>query len=120
MATRIGDYEIRELLGSGSRGKVYRARDLAAARDVALKIPHLGLRDEDFRREAEVLATLHHPNIPTLYAIDTTFMAMELIEGETLQAVMARESDRPKLLDYLRQVAEALQHAHAAGVAHCD
>ena len=93
VGTRFGAYEVTSSLGSGGMGEVYRARDTNLKRDVALKtLPPAVASDADrlarFQREAEVLASLNHPNIAHIYGLErsegTTALAMELIEGPTL------------------------------------
>src|SRR5215470_971501 len=94
IGTQLGSHEITALLGKGGMGEVYRARDLKLKREVAIKIlPDEFALDEDrvrrFQREAEVLASLNHPNIAHIYGLEagnTHCIVMELIEGETLQA----------------------------------
>src|ERR1700757_813629 len=90
---QLGSLEITALLGKGGMGEVYRARDKKLKRDVAIKIlPDEFARDVDrirrFQREAEVLASLSHPNIGGIYDLqqtgDTRFLVLELVEGETL------------------------------------
>ena len=94
VGTRFGAYEVASSLGSGGMGEVYRARDTNLKRDVALKtLPPAVANDADrlarFQREAEVLASLNHPNIAHIYGLErsegTTALAMELIEGATLE-----------------------------------
>src|SRR3984893_19402459 len=91
--TRLGPYEIVAPIGAGGMGEVYRARDTRLRRDVALKIlPESVANDPDrvarFQREAELLATLNHPNIAGVYGLEKsdriTGIVMELVEGETL------------------------------------
>src|SRR5947207_11472544 len=93
VGTQLGSYEITALLGKGGMGEVYRARDSNLKRDVAIKIlPDEFSRDPDrvsrFQREAEVLASLNHPNIAAIYdlqqASGTRYLVLELVEGETL------------------------------------
>src|SRR5262249_61985535 len=93
VGTRLGSLEITALLGKGGMGEVYRARDSKLKRDVAIKIlPDEFSRDparlSRLQREAEVLASLNHPNIAAIYdlqeATDTRFLVLELVEGETL------------------------------------
>src|SRR6516162_7582985 len=93
VGTRLGSLEITALLGKGGMGEVYRARDTTLKRDVAIKIlPDEFARDTDrvsrFQREAEVLASLNHPNIAAIYdlrkANGSWILILELIEGETL------------------------------------
>src|ERR1051326_3358330 len=89
---QLGSLEITALLGKGGMGEVYRARDTKLKREVAIKIlPDEFARDADrinrFQREAEVLASLNHPNIAAIHDLqhsgDTQFLVMELVEGET-------------------------------------
>src|SRR5690242_20094844 len=87
--TRLGPYDILALLGAGGMGEVYRARDIRLKREVALKLlPETFSRDPErmarFQREAEVLASLNHPNIATIYGVEEGGLAMELVEGEAL------------------------------------
>src|SRR6516162_3252658 len=93
VGTQLGSHEITALLGKGGMGEVYRARDLRLKREVAIKIlPEEFSRDADrvsrFQREAEVLASLNHPNIAAIYdlqeANDTRYLVLELVAGETL------------------------------------
>jgi serine/threonine protein kinase len=97
IGTQLGSLEITSLLGKGGMGEVYRARDLKLKRDVAIKIlPEEFARDSErvsrFRREAEVLASLNHPNIAGIYdleeANDSRFLVLELVEGETWQSAL--------------------------------
>jgi serine/threonine protein kinase len=97
--TRVGAYEVVSLLGEGGHGQVYRARDTKLNRDVALKIlPEAFAPDGDriarFRREAQVLAALNHPNIAAIYGFEdsgsTHALVLELVEGPTLADRIAR------------------------------
>src|SRR5215467_3513811 len=97
--TRLGAYEVGAPLGAGGMGEVYRARDTRLKRDVALKVLSESFatdpdRLERFQREAEVLASLNHPNIAQIYGIEETNgvrgLIMELVEGETLADRIAR------------------------------
>src|SRR5262245_8575967 len=99
IGTQLGSHEITALLGKGGMGEVYRARDTKLKRDVAIKIlPDQFSRDEDrvirFQREAEVLASLNHPNIAAIYDLQETngsrYLVLELVEGETLAERIAR------------------------------
>src|SRR5215510_15389934 len=93
IGTLLGSHQITALLGKGGMGEVYRARDLKLKREVAIKIlPEDFSRDADrigrFQREAEVLASLNHPNIAAIHdlaeANGSTYLVLELVEGETL------------------------------------
>src|SRR5215510_6732776 len=97
--TRLGAYEVVALLGAGGMGEVYRARDTKLGRDVALKIlPELFAADPDrlarFQREAQVLASLNHPNIGAIYGLEESdgarALILELVEGPTLADRIAR------------------------------
>lgn len=117
----LGHYEIIASLGAGGMGEVYRTRDTLLKREVALKVlaaevasnPERLMR---FQREAEVLASLNHPNIAQIYGIEDRALVMELVEGETLKCPLPLKT----ALDYARQMAEALEYAHEKGVIHRD
>jgi serine/threonine-protein kinase len=128
--TVLGSYEILSLLGAGGMGEVYRARDLTLGRDVALKFLPQSLADDPervarFQREAQLLASLNHAHIGAIYGLeqlaDARFLVLELAEGGTLAARIARG---PMPLDeasgIARQIALALQAAHDKGVVHRD
>src|ERR1700758_2498868 len=92
--TRLGPYEILATIGVGGMGEVYKARDTRLDREVAIKVlPNALARDSErlarFEREAKVLASLNHPNIATIYAIEESSegqaIAMELVPGNTLK-----------------------------------
>jgi serine/threonine protein kinase len=130
LGTRLGPYEIRAPLGTGGMGEVYRARDTRLERDVAIKVLPQETADDPsalarFRREAQAIAALQHPNILALYDVGveraTTFAVMELLEGETLRA---RISDSPvpwrRAVAIGVEIAEGLAAAHAKGVIHRD
>jgi serine/threonine protein kinase len=119
--TKLGPYEIQTLLGKGGMGEVYRARDTKLKREVALKVlPEEFARDPGrmvrFQREAEVLASLNHPNIAHIYGVEESALAMELVEGETLAGPLPIDT----ALNYAKQIAEALEYAHERGVIHRD
>src|SRR5262249_28017391 len=126
----LGSLEITALLGKGGMGEVYRAHDTKLKRDVAIKIlPDEFSRDTDrvsrFRREAEVLASLNHPNIAAIYdlqeADETLFLVLELVEGETLEERIARGPlPSEEVLDIGKYICEALEAAHEKGVVHRD
>jgi serine/threonine-protein kinase len=119
--TKIGVYEILGSLGAGGMGEVYRARDTKLKRDVALKVlPESFAGDPErmirFQREAEVLAALNHPNIAQIYGVEDRALVMELVEGETLKGPLPVD----RVLDYARQIADALGVAHEKGIVHRD
>jgi serine/threonine protein kinase/Tol biopolymer transport system component len=118
---KLGPYEILAPIGAGGMGEVYRARDTKLKRDVALKVlPDSFARDPErmarFQREAEVLASLNHPNIAQIYGIEDRALVMELVEGQTLQGPLPLET----ALNYGRQIADALEAAHDKGIIHRD
>jgi len=128
---RIGKYEIVGELGRGGFATVYKARDLALERVVALKVLHAHWAEDKqfvdrFHQEARAAARLRHPHIVTVYeageAGDQLYIAMEYLPGRTLQALLEAEAALPleRALPILEQVAEALDHAHAQGVVHRD
>ena len=127
---RVGPYEVLAAIGAGGMGEVYRARDPRLKRDVAIKVlPEAFAQDPDrlarFQREAELLATLNHPNIAAVYGLEQTDgltgIVLELVEGNTLADVIARGpiavSDA---LPIALQIADALEAAHEKGVIHRD
>ena len=127
---RLGPYEVVGPLGAGGMGEVYRGRDTRLDRSVALKVlPGHTLPSEEarqrFQREARAISQLSHPHVCTLFDVgregDTDFLVMELVEGESLQARLAR-GPLP-LGDALRfggEIADALERAHRGGVVHRD
>jgi eukaryotic-like serine/threonine-protein kinase len=130
IGTTVAHYRILGELGSGGMGVVYRAEDLKLGRPVALKFLADGLAgspdvQERFLREARAAARLNHPNVCTIYEINDSgerpFIAMELLEGETLQSRLSRGPlSPPALLDIAIQVAEGLEAAHSRGLVHRD
>ena len=142
---RVGPYRVISPLGAGGMGEVYRARDAALGRDVALKIlPHTFTADPDrvarFEREARVLGALNHPHIGAIYGIaeqgGIRALVLELIEGDSLAARIARgraparlprKTDEParglalqEALRIAEQIADALDAAHEKGIVHRD
>ena len=135
--TRISIYEIVAPIGAGGMGEVYRARDTRLNRDVALKVlPDTFAADTSriarFRREAQLLATLNHPNIAQIYGLEevaprstpampSAALVLELVEGRTLADRLA---EGPLPLDdtitIARQIADALESAHECGIVHRD
>jgi eukaryotic-like serine/threonine-protein kinase len=128
--TKLGRYEIRSKIGEGGMGEVYRAHDEKLNRDVAIKIlPEAFAQDSDrltrFKREAQVLASLTHPNIASIYGLEESngFMAlaMELVEGPTLaDRIAAGPIPLDETLMIARQIAAALEAAHERGIIHRD
>jgi eukaryotic-like serine/threonine-protein kinase len=128
--TRLGPYEVVARLGAGGMGEVYRATDTNLKRPVALKVlpddvaedPRLIAR---FQREAELLASLHHPNIASIYGLErsgpTTAIVMELVEGEDLNwPIAAGPMPLDEALPIGRQIADALEAAHEQNIIHRD
>jgi serine/threonine-protein kinase len=128
--TKLGSFRILELLGAGGMGEVYRAEDTNLGRDVALKVlPEEFAQDPErlqrFEREARMLASLNHPNIATLHGLQQAgylkFLEMELVPGETLMERLARgRMPLDLIVRVFKQIAEALEAAHAAGIVHRD
>ena len=135
---RLGPYEIVSALGAGGMGEVYRARDAKLNRDVALKVlPEAFALDPDrlarFKREAQVLASLNHPNIAAIYGFEDSnpspgsgqaavqALVLELVEGPTLADRIAQGPiPLDEALPIARQIAEALEAAHEQGIIHRD
>src|SRR5439155_19841049 len=128
---RLGSYQVACLLGKGGMGEVYRAHDTKLQRDVAIKVVPKAFADDPdrlgrFRREAQVLASLNHPNIATIHGLEQSdgvnYLVMELVAGETLAQRIARTGPLPisEALSPCRQIAEALEAAHEKGVVHRD
>ena len=125
--TRVGPYEIVDLLGAGGMGQVYRARDPKLQRDVAIKIlPDLDPLDGDrlprFAREAQFLASLNHPHIAAIYSFEEPHaIVMELVDGPTLGDLIARRSlNVAEATRIAQHVALALEAAHEKGIVHRD
>src|SRR5215472_17585138 len=124
--TRLGPYEILVPIGAGGMGEVYRARDSKLNSDVAIKVlPAALANDADymarFQREAQVLASLNHPNIAAIYGLEDHAIVMELVEGPTLADRIAQGPvSIEEALPIAKQIAEALEAAHEKGVIHRD
>jgi Tol biopolymer transport system component len=128
--TRLGAYEILTLIGSGGMGEVYRAHDNRLNRDVAIKVlPGDLAADHErlarFEREAQVLASLNHPNIANIFGVDDSSarpaLVMELVDGPTLADRIAKGPIPPDdALPIAKQIAEALEAAHEQGIIHRD
>src|SRR5579863_2856456 len=127
---RFGDYEILERLGAGGMGEVYRARDTRLEREVAIKTLSLETSSHPealsrFEQEARSASSLNHPNIVTIYELGhengTRYIAMELVDGETVRALLA-SGPIPfrKLVTIAAQVADGLAKAHEIGLIHRD
>ena len=125
---RAGDtlnhHEIIEQIGVGGMGEVWRARDTRLGREVAIKVlPPAFASDTErlarFRREAKVLAQLHHPNIASIFGLEetseATFLVMELVEGDDLSVVLERGAlPVDDAVDIARQIAEGLEIGRAS------
>ncbi len=128
--TKLGDYEVKSLLGSGGMGEVYRARDSRLGRDVAIKVlPSFLSADSDrlrrFEQEARAAAALNHPNILAVFQMGTyqgaPYLVSELLEGETLRDQLKRgRLAVRKAIDYGVQIARGLAAAHEKGIVHRD
>ncbi len=127
-----GRYAIDRPLGEGGRGVVYRARDTALDRPVAVKVLKLeGLDDDSYARfvnEAQIAARLTHPNIVALYDMGREggrpYLVMELVDGSSLRGILSTQAGHPlglaQLLGYAEETAQALEYAHDKGVLHRD
>src|ERR1039457_3028121 len=128
--SRLDSYEIIAPLGAGGMGEVYRARDAALKRDVAVKgLPEYWSRDparlRRFEQEAQAAAALNHPNIVSIFHVGqydgSPYIVTELLQGETLRDRLRRGPMRLKeVLDYGVELARGLAAAHDAGIVHRD
>src|ERR1700730_5783664 len=128
--TRLGSYEILSAIGMGGMGEVYRARDTKLSREVAIKVLPANLasdtaRLQRFEKEARTASALNHPNIVSIFEIDsvgsTTFIVMEFVEGKTLrELLLAGALPMKRVLSLSAQAADGLSKAHAAGIVHRD
>ncbi len=128
--TRLGPYEVLSPLGAGGMGEVYRARDTRLSREVALKVLPTNLaadreRLNRFEQEARAASALNHPNIVAIYDVgrsgDTSFIAMELVEGKTVRELLAPGPlSFKRSLSIAAQATDGLAKAHAAGIVHRD
>jgi eukaryotic-like serine/threonine-protein kinase len=128
--SRFGPYDVLDVIGAGGMGEVYRARDSVLHRDVALKVlPGAFALDRDrlgrFEREAQVLASLNHPNIGAIYGFEEAghvrALVLELIEGSSLdQRIAQGPIPLDDALPIAHQICDALEAAHAKGIVHRD
>jgi hypothetical protein len=128
--TRLGPYQILSPLGAGGMGEVWRARDTRLSREVAIKVLPAEMASDPerlkrFEREARAVSSLSHPNIVTIHEVarvdSTSFIAMELVAGKTLRALIAGAPvPLRRLLGIAPQIAEGLARAHASGIVHRD
>jgi len=128
--TRLGPYEIASPLGAGVQGEVFRAQDTKLNRDVAIKVlpsafAHDSERVAQFRREAQVLASLNHPNIAAVHGLEeregVLALALEFVEGEELAQRLTRGAlPVEESIAIAKQIAEGLEAAHEKGVVHRD
>ena len=128
--TRIGSFEIIVSIGAGGMGEVYRARDHKLNRDVAIKVlPDTLTSDAErlarFRREAQMLAALNHPNIAHIHGFEDAdgvhALVMELVDGPTLaDRIASGPIPLAEALSIALSIAEALQAAHGQGIIHRD
>jgi serine/threonine-protein kinase len=125
-----GRYRLRAPIGAGASGRVYVADDVRLRRRVAVKVLHTALADDSgflrrFRAEAQLAASLHHPNVMAVYdwgEDDVPFMVLELLEGGSLRSMLDRDHRlTPSQAAHVgRQVAAALEYAHVRGLVHRD
>ena len=126
----ISHYKITSKLGEGGMGEVYRAEDTTLKREVAIKVlPEQFTQDAErlarFRREAQVLASLNHPNVAAIHGLEEAdgvrFLVLELVEGETLGERLSKGPlGVEEALEICRQIAEGLEAAHESGIIHRD
>src|ERR1041384_7218470 len=117
----IAHYRIISKLGEGGMGAVYRATDTKLNRDVAIKVLSPAFAEDSarmqrFEREAQVLASLNHPNIAAIYGVEQGAIVMELGEGAALAGPLPVDT----VIDYARQIAAGLEAAHEKGIGHRD
>ena len=128
--TKLDSYEVVSAIGAGGMGEVYRARDSALKREVAVKVlPEYWSRDPDrlrrFELEAEAAATLNHPNVVSIFHVGrydgSPYIVTELLQGETLRERLSHGAmPLRKVIDYGVQIAYGLAAAHDKGIVHRD
>ena len=128
--SKLGPYEIQDIIGSGGMGEVYRARDPRIGREVAIKIlPSSYSEDSNrltrFEQEARATGLLNHPNILAIYDVGTDqgapYLVSELLEGETLRKKLETGPlPKRKAVDYAMQIIKGLAAAHEKGIIHRD
>src|SRR5579863_5916288 len=117
---QLGHYKILSMIGKGGMGEVYLGTDTRLGRAVAIKVSAREFNDR-FEREAKAISSLNHPNICTLYDVGPNYLVMELVEGESLAAIIGRGPlPLDQALQYAIQIVDALSAAHARGVIHRD
>lgn len=123
----VGKYKILSMIGSGGFGSVFLAQDTWIDKKVALKVPHRQSSDfSELLREPRLLASLNHPNIVAILTAEKQdnvfFIVMEYVSGENLEGIILREGalELPRALDYMCQIANAVDYAHKQGVLHRD
>src|SRR6202162_1905411 len=119
--SRLGPFEILAPIGAGGMGEVYRAKDTKLKREVAIKVlPEAFARDPErmarFQREAEVLASLNHPNIATIHGVEDCALVMELVEGDSPKGPLPFD----EAWKIASQIVAALEYAHERGIMHRD
>jgi serine/threonine-protein kinase len=129
IGTTLAHFKVTGKLGEGGMGEVYRAEDTKLGREVAIKVlPEAFTQDPErlarFEREAQLLASLNHPNIGAIYGLeeadDKRFLVLELIDGDTLQELIRKGVPLERSLEMAAQVAGALEEAHEQGIVHRD
>ena len=122
----IAHYRLTDKIGAGGMGEVWRAQDTKLGREVAVKLlPDAFARDSErmarFQREAQVLASLNHPNIAAIYGVEDRALIMELVDGPTLEERIARGAiPLDEALPLVHQLIDALEYAHEKNVVHRD
>ena len=127
---RLGAYEIIDALGAGGMGEVYRARDTKLGREIAIKVLPSDVAADTarlarFKREAQLLASLNHPNIAAIHGLDDAdgqmFLVLELVEGEDLAQRLTRGAlPIDEAAAIAAQIVDALEEAHGKGIVHRD